>query len=141
MRRILKKSLRTLQGSNDEEKGDATHKKGDWHSKKTTVETEIAAPNISLNLSARVGPWEMSAAGVVGLIVQTGVLVFAGLLTYLPGLNTTVGDPSVARYAFRKPSCVTYSWLRPQVTEERHSSERPGNIFIGRWNVYLRICD
>jgi hypothetical protein len=57
------------------------------------------APNISLNLHKKRRIWELAAAAVLGILLQSGVVVFSGLTAYNSRLSARVGG-RVGAYAF-----------------------------------------
>ncbi|KAI9770168.1 MAG: hypothetical protein M1839_003270 [Geoglossum umbratile] len=60
------------------------------------------APNILLNLHQGSRPFDLAFAAILGVVIQTGVLVYAGLITYHPRIKTRflkAGNP-IRPYAF-----------------------------------------
>jgi hypothetical protein len=51
------------------------------------------APNISLNLHGDRGILELASYALFGIVLQVGVLVFAGFVTYHPYLKAKLGGP------------------------------------------------
>ncbi|RPA80761.1 hypothetical protein BJ508DRAFT_327091 [Ascobolus immersus RN42] len=56
----------------------------DNHPAKSELDGNDPAPNISLNISARVSPRELQAAAFFGLLMQGAVIALAGQITYSP---------------------------------------------------------
>jgi hypothetical protein len=68
----------------------------------TKDEKDKSAPNVSLNLGATRKPWELYTTAIVGVLVQLGVLVVAGMATYHPRWKFRKGGLTVKDYAYRE---------------------------------------
>ncbi|OBS29449.1 hypothetical protein FPOA_03385 [Fusarium poae] len=64
-----------------------------------TRNTKHLAPNMTLNCSADGERWQMWACAVVGIIIQSGVLIFFGFLTEYKTLRFEKDDIPVENYA------------------------------------------
>ncbi|KAF8252551.1 hypothetical protein K440DRAFT_577322, partial [Wilcoxina mikolae CBS 423.85] len=63
-----------------------------------TLKPPRIAPNISLNLIPRKHPWELPLAAPFGVLLQLGVLIYTGLLTYK--WQWRKGSKPIRPYAF-----------------------------------------
>lgn len=60
----------------------------------------LPAPNISLNLHNRVSRTEIRIVAAISIVIQVGIVVYAGFATYHPRLQYKKGDSSVQGYGF-----------------------------------------
>ncbi|KAH8812397.1 hypothetical protein F5884DRAFT_855694 [Xylogone sp. PMI_703] len=58
------------------------------------------APNISLNTDNLFGRGELHLVAVIGIVLQLGVLIFSGFVTYYPTLQWQKNGQPIAGYAF-----------------------------------------
>ncbi|KAF7539654.1 hypothetical protein G7054_g1965 [Neopestalotiopsis clavispora] len=61
--------------------------------------TEAAAPNITINRPKNVGRHQLYLVAVFGIVLQLGVLLFFGFITYFPSMRYPKDDEPVAGYA------------------------------------------
>lgn len=79
--------------------------KGQFQTKEEySSQAKKEAPNISLNLAARVAPWELYSAAVFGIFVQAAVLIVGAIVTYAPGWKFKKGGLVVSDYSYRECS-------------------------------------
>lgn len=73
-----------------------------------TRNTEASAPNITLNRPEKAGRVELRILAAFGILLQLGVVLFLGFITYYPTLRFEKNDRPTPRYAFPLTAMGTF---------------------------------